>query len=137
MSYRNTPLAPLNQKNTSYSHTLFHSMDYYHRLTIDELEKLEWVSLETYALQTLDARLKSGGTEWQCECDGVVLSMAWDWIQREDGEVEVDTDAGIRTNILARDQNGYDLSVADTQNFLLLTTQRLNWVCQTFEYTKY
>lgn len=114
-----------------------HSLDYFARVRIDSLLALNWEHIETFldASDPMDFSLSGrtkdylvcGGTEWQAFHESRALSLGWDWIQSDDGALNVSLADQPRSNILVIDAIGYDLDIAATTKFLRQIIESVPW----------
>jgi len=53
---------------------------------------------------------RAGFTEWEGLEQGAPLSLGWDWVELEDGEIHAVMAVAPRTNIMPIDRKGYDIA---------------------------
>lgn len=89
------------------------SADFQVRLKPHQIATLEWVHLDTslhaeHAITGGRSSSLGGLTEWTSRHQGKCLTMGWDWILCDDGQLMVSTEVAPRANIQVLDPAGYD-----------------------------
>ena len=74
----------------------------------------------------LPARV-AGITEWHGEEQGYPISLGWDWMELQDGDIRPVMVIPPRTNIRLIDGKGYDVSEASAAPFLWALIASLPW----------
>lgn len=70
---------------------------------------------------------RAGITEWQGLEQGYHVSLGWDWMELQDGDIRPVMVIPPRTNIRLIDPKGYDISEASAAPFLWDLIARLPW----------
>lgn len=104
-----------------------HSCDGYVRILYQDLIELPWAHFVSEEDPADGRGYQTGSAEWMAPYLGSVLSLAWDWRQSRLTPLEVDLEAGLRTNFKVLDRHGYDLPWQEYHSLLVLTIERLNW----------
>jgi hypothetical protein len=95
-----------------------HSHDYYWRIPERKLAGVRLQHLITVpdamVLQQMPDLCvpgrRAGFTEWEGLDQGAPLSLGWDWVELDDGDIQAATALAPRTNIMPTDAKGYDIS---------------------------
>ena len=69
----------------------------------------------------------AGTTEWQARCDGLVLSLAWDWAQLSDGALCAMRSVEPRSNVKLIDEFGYDICGVDATAMVWKRIDAIDW----------
>ncbi|WP_424192122.1 DUF4902 domain-containing protein [Ampullimonas aquatilis] len=110
------------------------SPDGYIRLTFDRFQHLELehvcssIDSEVGSLLTENAIpfANSGFTEWQSHTTPVI-SLGWDWYEDATNHKMLVAPSTIRSNVMLRDKNGYDLGPAMTSMLLHTWLSSFDW----------
>jgi Domain of unknown function (DUF4902) len=94
-----------------------HSPDYYWRIPEQELAGVRLQHLITVedAMVLRQVRQwrvpgrRAGFTEWEGLEQGAPLSLGWDWVELDDGDIQAAMALAPRTNIMPIDAKGYDI----------------------------
>lgn len=94
-----------------------HSRDYGVRVDRKRLQAISFEHLCSDEASEVreDTRLhpmstsRAGITEWHARVDGIAVSMAWDWMQLNDGAMCLLRQVAPRSNLQMVDAQGYDL----------------------------
>lgn len=70
---------------------------------------------------------RAGITEWEGIQEGHPLSLGWDWMELEDGEIRPVMVVAPRTNIMVIDRRGYDIPEPSSAAFLWEFIAALPW----------
>lgn len=120
------------------------SHDYYFRIAQRKLGSLRLAHSFTdqdpavfHEVRTLCLPARRAGiTEWEGLGEGHPLSLGWDWMELEDGQVRPVTSVGPRTNIMVIDGKGYDLPQPASAACLWALIATLPWqhaIAESFE----
>jgi len=71
-------------------------------------------------------RGRAGLTEWEGRIDGCLVSLAWDWLELDDGRLQV-LPLPVRSNLMLLDERGYDLPREVCEPLLLGLIGRTPW----------
>ena len=108
------------------------SPDFQARLKPEQLGALAWSHLDTssddeHAI-TQERRGASGGlTEWSAAFRGRTLTLGWDWILCDDGQLLAGTMVAPRTNIRVLDALGYDADPQTNDASLWAIVNAMAW----------
>lgn len=70
---------------------------------------------------------RAGITEWEGVLEGHPLSLGWDWMELDDGEIRPVMVLAPRTNIMVIDRRGYDIPEPSSAAFLWNFIATLPW----------
>jgi hypothetical protein len=70
---------------------------------------------------------RAGLTEWEGSVSSCYVSLAWDWVELDDGEIQLLPDLPVRSNVMPLDGLGYDLSRDAADRVLLELIESLPW----------
>lgn len=123
------------RSHQAFSLPQLYSRDYYWRVPerkIGQLRLRHLASAPDLAVlqQVRQLRLPAraaGITEWQGEEQGHPVSLGWDWMELQDGDVRTVMVLAPRTNIRLTDAKGYDVPEASAAPFLWDLIASLSW----------
>ena len=75
---------------------------------------------------------QAGWTEWKGQFSGQDVSIRWDWVLLENGEILILPSVGPRTNIKIHDATGFDLPYGASEAALLRFVADLEWQCHVY-----
>jgi hypothetical protein len=96
-------------------------------------EHLYSVQDESMSADSPDPLLRCGITEWQGAFGGAVVSLAWDWALRPDGQVFQLRAVQPRTNLKLIDAKGYDVRDALEAPVFWARVEALDWTRMVLE----
>lgn len=70
---------------------------------------------------------RAGSTEWTGALGAVPITIAWDWVELDDGQITLLRTVGPRTNIMVLDVHGYDLPQAKVGDALWAMIEAAPW----------
>jgi len=107
------------------------SRDYYVRIPHHRLSDIVFEHLCTEqdpAVSTPHVQLcRAGITEWIGRCDGLCVSLGWDWGQLEDGSICLVKAVSPRTNLMPIDAKGYDIPGEQALGDLWTLIESFGW----------
>lgn len=111
------------------------AMDYYVRLSREELDRLPFTHLYTGGADDLEAdgvcmvalAGEIGITEWCAYYGSATLSVGWDWIRAANGCLVMANPLAIRTNVMLVNERCEDLGRRHTLAHLALSMDRMAW----------
>ena len=108
-----------------------YSRDYYVRVPHRRLADIVFEHLCTEqdpAVYAPGKQLCRGGiSEWVGRCGGLCVSLGWDWGQLEDGSICLLKGVLPRTNLMAIDAKGYDITGEQAPGELWELIESLSW----------
>lgn len=108
------------------------SADFQVRLKESQVRTLQWIHLDT-SLHTAGLPANGGHgpleglTEWTATHQGRSLTLGWDWILCNDGQLRADSDIPPRANLLMLDPAGYDIDPGANARALQAIVTRIPW----------